>query len=178
MFLFQIRLFKILFLFAASLLSVSIKFDPFGFTVKDLKTCISLEWCNNDHHELYPILLSSFMSISYSTNVAISYDIWHRCLGHPGSSIFQVLHSCNFISCPTKDSKLWHACQLGKHCRLPFTLSHTTMSRVFELVQFDRWTSPISNISGFKYFVIFLDDFSHFLYIFPLCPKYDVFYVF
>jgi hypothetical protein len=33
------------------------------------------------------------------------------------------------------------------------------------------WTSPIVSISGFKYFLVILDDYSHFLWTFPLHLK-------
>jgi hypothetical protein len=40
------------------------------------------------------------------------------------------------------------------------------------------WTSPIFNISGYKYYLLILDDFSHFLWTFPLRLKSDTFTTF
>ena len=91
--------------------------------------------------------------------------------------MFQFLQSRNFISCGSQKSSLCHTCQLGKHCRLPFSLSCTKTSRVFELIHSDLLTSPVTSLSGFKYYVLFLDDFSHFLWGFPLRAKSDVFTV-
>ncbi|KAJ9553280.1 hypothetical protein OSB04_017325 [Centaurea solstitialis] len=129
--------------------SVSVEFDPFGFTVKDLKTGSFLQRCDSDHHDLYPVLPPAPRSALASANVAVSFDVWHRRLGHP-----------------------------GKHYRLPFSLSTTKTSRVFELIHSDLWTSPVTSLSGFKYYVLFLDDFSHFLWVFPLRAKSEVFSVF
>ncbi|KAJ9543614.1 hypothetical protein OSB04_023321 [Centaurea solstitialis] len=158
--------------------SVFVEFDLFGFTVKDFQTGRPLQCCDSDHHDLYPVLPSSPPSALASANVAISFDTWHRRLGHPGAAVFQFLMSCKFISCSGKTSSLCHACQLGKHCRLPFSVSSTKTSRVFELIHSDLWTSPITSLSGFKYYVLFLDDFSHFLWVFPLRAKTEVFSTF
>ncbi|KAJ9556167.1 hypothetical protein OSB04_010781 [Centaurea solstitialis] len=154
--------------------SVSVEFDPFGFTVKDFQTGRPLQRCDSDHHDLYPVLPSSPPSALASANVAVSFDTWHRRLGHPGAPVFQFLMSRKFISCSGKTSSLCHACQLGKHCRLPFSVSSTKTSRVFELIHSDLWTSPVTSLSGFKYYVLFLDDFSHFLWVFPLRAKSEV----
>ncbi|KAJ9542459.1 hypothetical protein OSB04_028965 [Centaurea solstitialis] len=123
--------------------SVSVEFDPFGFTVKDLKTWSFLQRCDSDHHDLYPVLPPAPRSTLASANVAVSFDVWHRRLGHPGAAIFQFLVSRKFIACSSQSSALCHACQLGKHCRLPFSLSTTKTSRVFELIHSDLWTSPL-----------------------------------
>jgi transposase InsO family protein len=37
------------------------------------------------------------------------------------------------------------------------------------------WTSPILSVSGFKYYLVILDDYSHFLWTFPLRLKSDTF---
>ncbi|KAJ9562428.1 hypothetical protein OSB04_007588 [Centaurea solstitialis] len=158
--------------------SISVEFDPFGFTVKDLKTWSFLQRCDSDHHDLYPVLPPAPRSALASANVAFSFDVWHRRLGHPGAAIFQFLESRKFIACSSQTSTLCHACQLGKHCRLLFSLSTTKTSHVFELIHSDLWTSPVTSLSGFKYYVLFLDDFSHFLWVFPLRAKSEVFSVF
>ncbi|KAJ9545073.1 hypothetical protein OSB04_024780 [Centaurea solstitialis] len=158
--------------------SVSVEFDPFGFTIKDFQTGRPLQRCDSDHHDLYPVLPSSPPSALASANVAISFDTWHRRLSHPGAVVFQFLMSRKFISCSGKTSSLCHACQLVKHCRLPFSVSSTKTSRVFELIHSDLWTSPVTSLSVFKYYVLFLDDFSHFLRVFLLRAKSEVFSTF
>jgi hypothetical protein len=42
-------------------------------------------------------------------------------------------------------------------------------------VHCDIWTSPILSLSGYKYYLVILDDFSHFLWTFPLRLKSDIF---
>lgn len=157
---------------------VSVEFDPFGFSIKDLNTGHLLHRSDSDG-DLYPVLQSSQPSVSSATAlVAVSPLVWHRRLGHPGISTFNFLKSHKFISCSNKLLPTCHACQLGKHCRLSFSSSVTKTSRVFELVHSDLWTSPLTSLSGYKYYILFLDDFSHFLWVIPLRVKSDVFQAF
>jgi hypothetical protein len=58
---------------------------------------------------------------------------------------------------------------------LPFSSSTTRTTRPFELIHCDLWTSPVLSTSGFKYFLVILDDFTHFLWTIPLCLKSDVY---
>ncbi|KAJ9564595.1 LOW QUALITY PROTEIN: hypothetical protein OSB04_000561, partial [Centaurea solstitialis] len=156
--------------------SVSVEFDPFGFTVKDLKTGSFLQRCDSDHHDLYPVLPPSPQSAVATANVAVSFDVWHRRLGHRVLLFFSFFCLASLLFALVKT--LPYVMRLGKHCRLPFSLSSTKTSRVFELIHSDLWTSPITSLSGFKYYVLFLDDFSHFLWVFPLRAKSEVFSVF
>jgi hypothetical protein len=58
---------------------------------------------------------------------------------------------------------------------LPFSSSTTRTTRPFELIHYDLWTSPVLSTSGFKYFLVILDDFTHFIWIVPLCQKSDAY---
>jgi hypothetical protein len=49
---------------------------------------------------------------------------------------------------------------------------------LFELLHCDLWTSPISSASSFKYYLVILDDFMHFVWTFPLRNKSDVHIIF
>jgi hypothetical protein len=59
-----------------------------------------------------------------------------------------------------------HACRLGRHTRLPFTTFSSPLEQAFDLVHCDLWTSPMLNISGYKYYLVILDDFSIFFELF------------
>ena len=43
----------------------------------------------------------------------------------------------------------------------------------FQLLHLDVWTSPVASNSGFKYYLVIVDDFSHFMWTFPLRKKSD-----
>ena len=56
----------------------SVKFDPFGFMVKDLITGAELQGCDSTHFDLYLIPPSSPWSDSGSDLLSTSYDMWHH----------------------------------------------------------------------------------------------------
>jgi hypothetical protein len=45
----------------------------------------------------------------------------------------------------------------------------------FDLMHLDLWASPVVSVSGSKYYLVILDDFTHYLWIFPLMLKSDTF---
>nr|GEV51571.1 ribonuclease H-like domain-containing protein [Tanacetum cinerariifolium] len=54
------------------------------------------------------------------------------------------------------------------------TNSNTVVTSCFEIIHSDVWTSPILSPSGFKYYVLFLDHYSQFVWVYPLLNKSDV----
>jgi hypothetical protein len=105
-----------------------------------------------------------------------SVDLWHRCLGHPSSTSLLHLFSKFNLSCTNNSSapSSCEACHKGKHVRLPFPNSCTATYFPFQIVHCDLWTSPIESITGFNYYLILIDDYSHYTWTFPLLLKSDV----
>jgi hypothetical protein len=148
----------------------SVEFNPAGCFVKDLQTSRNVIVQCNSSGPLYPLRFPAATFIAGSTS-----SFWHRRLGHPGhealSKLALVLPFC------TKEvsSDLCHACQLGCHTRLPFYASLSRATSIFDIIHCDLWTSPVLSLSGFKYYLVILDDFSHYLWTFPLRLKSDTF---
>ncbi|GJW05107.1 ribonuclease H-like domain-containing protein [Tanacetum coccineum] len=149
----------------------TVEFDAFGFSIKDFMTRRVLLWCDSTG-DLYPVTKPSTIPHAFLT----SHYTWHQRLGHPGSEVLQRILSRNLISC-TKEKPLvlCHACQLGKHVKLPFASYNTLVKFSFDVVHSDLWTSPILSLSGFKYYVLFLDHYSQYVWVYPLVNKSDVF---
>lgn len=155
----------------------SVEFDPFGFTIKDLSTRRTLLRSESDG-ELYS--LPSHFNKPATAPLALMTDaspsLWHKRLGHVNKASLQSLISSRSILCNKQLShNVCEACQLGKHLKLPFYESNSTVSSPFELIHSDIWTSPIPIITGIRYYVLFLDHYSHFLWVFPLRKKSEVF---
>jgi hypothetical protein len=151
--------------------NVSVEFDPFGFSIKDLPTHTVLLRCNS-HGELYPLTASSPKAL---ITTAPTVELWHQQLGHPGCrTLQQTLCHLDFV--PSKLSPVCDSCQLGKHVRLPFSSSNSVSYVPFQIVHAHVWTSPVSSFSGFKYYLVLIDDFTHYIWTFPLCAKSDVFH--
>ncbi|GKC24496.1 ribonuclease H-like domain-containing protein [Tanacetum coccineum] len=64
---------------------------------------------------------------------------------------------------------------IGKHAKLPFNNSESSIHSVFEIIHSNIWTSPIPSESGIKYYAIFLVHFSHIVWVYPLHKKYILF---
>jgi hypothetical protein len=148
---------------------VSVEFDPFGLFVKDLQTRNVIVRCNS-FGQLYPL----FPSADTSTPQAFLADaqlstVWHHRLSHLSDQAISTLACNSTISCNKFDhSPFCHACQLGHHTHLPFSTSSSRASQNFDLIHCDLWTSPVSSISSYKYYLVILDDCSHFVWMFPL----------
>jgi IS30 family transposase len=48
-------------------------------------------------------------------------------------------------------------------------------SNKLDLIHCDMWTSPVVSVSGYKYYLVILDDCTHYLWTFPLRLKSDTF---
>jgi hypothetical protein len=104
---------------------VSVEFDPYDLSVKDLQIrnvivrCNSLGSCTpSSRQRTHPFLAD-----------AQSSTIWHRCLDHLSDEAFSTLARSFAIICNKLDhAPLCHACQLGHHTRLPFSTSSSRAS--------------------------------------------------
>jgi hypothetical protein len=163
------------------------------FTIKDMQTKeILLQ--GPSEAGLYPIYLQQLQSnkvqsrapflssaafISHFTaflGVTASADIWHSRLGHPSGFALNKLFQQSLLPCTgsTKINKTCDSCQISKSKKLPFPDSHRLSTHPLELIHSDVWTSPILSQSGCKFYVLFIDDYSRFTWLYPLRQKSDV----
>jgi hypothetical protein len=160
------------------------EFDPFGLSVKDL-TIRNVIARSNSTGPLYTLRLLSSTASSRTSLCAMStiaaphilavvaMSTWHRRLGHPSPDALSSLSRSSFISCTSTTHDFCHACQLGKHTILPFSSSSSHAKKAFDLLHLDIWTSPVISVSGSKYYLVILDDFTHYLWNFLLKQKSD-----
>jgi hypothetical protein len=162
----------------------SMEFDPFNLSVKDLTTK-NVIVRSNSTGPLYTMrLLGSLTSSSSAvaalaaiphTFTVVALTTWHCRLGHPGPDALSSLSRSSFIQCTSKKHDFCYACQFGKRIRLPFYSSLHRAEHPFDLIHLDIWTSPVVSVSGSKYYLIILDDFTHYLWSFSLKLKSDTF---
>jgi hypothetical protein len=157
----------------------SMKFDHFDLSVNDLTTR-NVIGRSNSIGPLYTLRLPSPTASSCTSPCAMSTiathhilaavatSTLHRRLGHLGPDALSSLSRSSFISCTSTTHDFCHACQLGKHTRLPFSSSSSRAEKAFDLLHLDLWTSLIISVSSSKYYLIILDDFTHYLWTFPL----------
>ncbi|CAL2259750.1 unnamed protein product [Prunus armeniaca] len=120
---------------------------------------------------LYPLTLSS-VSTPPQALASIHSSIWHNRLGHPSSNVLARLG-------PTINSKLsfrsfCRDCALSKSHQLPFNSNKETASTPFHIIHSDVWSSSTISVSGFKYYVLFTDEFSRYTWIYHMRRKNEV----
>ena len=156
----------------------SFTFDSDGVIVKDKQTK-QLLTRGSRTRDLYVLDNPQFTAF-YSSRQQVATDgIWHQRLGHPHNEILHQLSTSNAIVMNKTSSHMCDACQLGKTCKLPFSASDFVSSRPLERIHCDLWgPSPVVSSQGFRYYVIFIDNFSRFTWFYPLKLKSDFFSIF
>ena len=71
------------------------------------------------------------------------------------------------------------SCQLGKQPVLSFNTNESISTDIFDLIHTDVWKpSSISSIGGSRYFVVFVDDYSHYSWIFNMKHRSELLQVY
>ena len=97
---------------------------------------------------------------------------WHHRLGHPSTQIMQKLISFipNLSNC---FSTTCNSCNINKSHRLPFSTSTLQSSSPSELIYSHVWSSHITSFDGYRYYIIFIDHFTRYTWIYFLKNKSD-----
>jgi hypothetical protein len=147
--------------------SCFMEFDPFRLSVKDLATRNVLA----RYDSTGPVYTLSLPTLPTTTSCAILYALattassatWHCRVGHPNTDVLSKLSSTSAITCPqSRVVSLCHDCQFGRHVRLPFPSSSTLALQPFDLIHCDLWTSHVLSVSGYMYYLVILDDCTHY----------------
>ena len=103
-----------------------------------------------------------------------SGDLWHHRLGHTSAPVLRHLQKAQLISSVSPDAH-YGACNKFKSHRLPFSLSTNKASMPSELVHVDVWgPSPVTSTLGNRFYLLFVDDFSRFSWLFTCSAKSQV----
>ncbi|XP_020114487.1 uncharacterized protein LOC109728471 isoform X3 [Ananas comosus] len=147
---------------------------------KDKETGKELLRCPSSGTSLYPIS-SRLASVGNKQQLALiasrfSGDVWHRRLGHPSLPVLSTFIKNNkIVSDSALKLSVCNACNMGKHVKLSFHDSESQSAFPFHIVHSDVWQSPVPSVSGYKYYVIFIDDYSRFSWLYLLKFKHEVF---
>lgn len=135
-------------------------------------------------YELNLYANSDYASESMLTCGRITKDLelWHRRFGHLNMNQLEQLIGKRMVNglSPTKNLSrseiVCEPCVVGKQTRKPFSVREgKRSSRVLEVVHSDV-CGPVTPIGrgGEQYFVTFIDDWSHFVMLFPMKTKDEV----
>ncbi|KAI0499673.1 hypothetical protein KFK09_017881 [Dendrobium nobile] len=108
----------------------------------------------------------------------ITSSLWHQRLDHPHQASLQVISTTHLQLQMPVSSLFCNSCKASKSHKLPFPISNSKSSSLFELVHSDVWgPAPISS-QGFTYFVLFIGDYSRYTWIFPMFTKSEAIHKF
>jgi hypothetical protein len=133
-------------------------------------------FCCNSSRDLYTMPPPTKANKVFAfLSTVVTTEVWHYLLGHPGRDATTALQRMPTIPPDKLSSNLCHACQIGKQVRLPFSTSTSVTTSAFDLIHCDLWTSSVMSTSGYQYYMVIVDDFSHYFWCFPLVIKSDAF---
>lgn len=160
---------------------VYFEFHSTFFAIKDKSSHTTLLTGPSDGG-LYSINLPTTQplpKVSFSTARATT-TTWHQRLGHPHSQLFQTMLSKYRLPISNKTFDFHcNSCSIGKSSKLNLLSSDYKSSHVLDLIFCDVWgPAPVTSFDGHTYFLLCVDHFSKFMWLFPLKRKSDVFDVF
>jgi len=110
-------------------------------------------------------------------NKELKVNLWHRKLGHIGNdSLVNLLKMSDGIDLSLaevkEDKKMCKICMEAKHTRTKFDNNRTKASRPLQIIHTDL-CGPINPTTwdGNKYFITFLDDYTHYTMVYLLKSK-------
>lgn len=98
----------------------------------------------------------------------------HQCMGHSSFGVLSLLYSSLYEKA-NKHKLACDACKFGKRTRSSYVRSSNRSSGVFDLIHLDVW-EPCSttSINDYRYFVTFIDCFSHATWLYLMQNKSEV----
>jgi len=152
---------------------VSIEFFPWHFEVKELhKGKVLLRGLDEDN--VCKFNPNSTIPQTSLATIATSLQLWHHRLGHPAPK--PLLHALKINNVPfIGSSNACHNCFSNKSHKLPFSKSTIFSNYPLKTVYSDVWgRAPFNSIDGFRYYVIFIDHFCNYVWLYPMKFKYEV----
>ena len=122
---------------------------------------------------------SRFSASAVSEQSTSSLALWHSRLGHASISRVKQLVSKGLLGSVSNKSFDCMSCQFGKQTALPFnnSVSHALFS--FDLIHSDVWgPSPISTAGGSRSFVIFVNDFYRYTWIYLFKNRSELYQIY
>jgi hypothetical protein len=112
-----------------------------------------------------PSIPSFFKHLSFNSIKDPSCNLWHYRLGHPSHSRIKLIQTIvPSISCIQES--VCSICHLAKQRKLPFPISNSFSTSIFELLHCDVWgPMAINSINGSRFFLTIVDDYSRFTWV-------------
>lgn len=153
-------------------------FDKTGVYLKDSTTNTTMK-LGRKVRGLYRVEPHAAEAYFTQRQRIVAESIWHQRLAHTNQSILKQLKAQNLIQYNKESHSVCRSCQIAKSTALPFPLSNFTATKPLQQIHCDIWgPSPVKSFQSFKYYVIFVDNFSRFSWIYPLKLKSEFYSIF
>lgn len=161
--------------------NVFFEFHSTFFCVKDTVTRTILLMgpskdglCSFSLPKIHPV-----SNVAFST-VRASSTTWHQRLGHPHPQLLQSMISKNHL--PVTNNYVLpfcNSCPMGKSSKLHLSSSKHKSTHILDLVFCDVWgPSPVTSFYGHRYFLLCVDHYTRYMWLFPIKQFSDVFNTF
>lgn len=110
----------------------------------------------------------------------VTASVWHQCFGHPSEEVLQaMLKSVNRSASIDTTPTVCFSCIQRKMSKQPFPSREHKASYLFKKIHSDIWgPAPSQSVQGYRYYINFVDEYSRFIWIFPMTNKSEVFSIF
>ena len=132
-----------------------------------------LDLPSKDNSSLFSSLVPSFsVPCNKSSSSTATIDVLHAWLGHTSISKMQHISDCKpYLS----DTFTCDTCVVAKFHRLPFNTSSISTTKASQLIHMDLWAPyRVPSVTGAKYFLTIVDDFTRTTWTFMLQDKTQV----
>jgi hypothetical protein len=130
------------------------------------------------HEKLYKLMFQLARALMHSTNNNDLCDLCHRRMVHLHHGALRILREIvtGVPEFSTEHQEVCKGCALGKYAKTTFPSSDNRVACILDLIHTDV-CGPMSSasLSGFLYYVTFIDDFSRKSWIFFMKTKGQVF---
>ena len=133
------------------------------------------------HRNLYVLQGKTIYGEANVTTSQVDANVWHMRLGHMSEKGLVKLHKRNLL--PKLRSCKYDFCEhcvLGKNHRKPFGVGTHSSKGKLDYIHSDVWGGPstVPSHSGAQYYVLFVDDYSRYVWIYFMQNKSEVLSIF
>lgn len=120
--------------------------------------------------------LNTYENIDFACSAKNETVLWHRRLGHIGLSNMKFLKNVQGVKLNSIENINCETCLEGKQARSPFKSEGKRATKLLEIIHSDVCgPMSVNSLSGKRYFVTFIDDFSRKTFVYIIRQKSEVF---